>query len=134
MEQIYLFLDSNPLISIIFFAILQLWVFIPTLRKLSKFKNFFPDSQKWEVEKGETGYSIMIGNSSNKLNELVNEINEYLAKNEGTTDFGIIKDKVQNMLKRSTFARSINRFISDISKALDIGIIRNKIKSTKVIY
>ena len=99
MEQIYLFLDSNPLISIIFFAILQLWVFIPTLRKLSKFKNFFPDSQKWEVEKGETGYSIMIGNSSNKLNELVNEINEYLAKNEGTTDFGIIKDKVQNRLE-----------------------------------
>ena len=99
MEQIYLFLDSNPLISIIFFAILQLWVFIQTLRKLSKFKNFFPDSQKWEVEKGETGYSIMIGNSSNKFNELVNEINEYLAKNEGTTDFGIIKDKVQNRIE-----------------------------------
>ena len=99
MEKIYLLLDSNPLISIIFFAILQLWVFIPTLRKLNKFKKFFPDFQKWEVEEVETGYSIKISSPSKRLNELINEINEYLAKNEGTTDFGIIKDKVQNRLE-----------------------------------
>ena len=99
MEQMYLFLDSNPWISIVFFAILQLLVFIPTLLKLSKFKSFFPNYQKWEVERGESGYQIIIANSSKELNSLVNEINEYLAKNEGTTDFGIIKDKVQNRLE-----------------------------------
>ena len=96
MEQIYLFLDSNPLISIAFFAILQLWAFIPTLRKLNKFKDFFSDSENWNVEEKESGYAIHIENSSEDFTELVGEINEYLDKNEGTTDFGIIKDKVEN--------------------------------------
>lgn len=99
MEQIYLFLDSNPLISIAFFAILQLWAFIPTLRKLNKFKDFFSDSENWNVEEKESGYAIHIENSSEDLTELVGEINEYLDKNEGTTDFGIIKDKVENRLE-----------------------------------
>lgn len=99
MEQIYLFLDSNPLISIAFFAILQLWAFIPTLRKLSKFKDFFSDSENWNVEEKESGYAIHIENSSEDFTELVGEINEYLDKNEGTTDFGIIKDKVENRLE-----------------------------------
>lgn len=99
MEQIFLFLNSNPWIIIISIAIFQVGAFISTCGKLINFKNFFPDSQKWEVDKGEIGYSIVIGNSSKELNKLVNEINEYLVKNEGTTDFGIIKDKVQNKIE-----------------------------------
>lgn len=99
MENIYLFLDSNSWISIIFFAILQLWAFISTFRKLNKFKGFFSDTQNWEVEERETGYSIQIDESSEDLKELVDEVNEYLEKNAGTTDFGIIKDKVQNRLE-----------------------------------
>ena len=99
MEQVYLFLDSNPWISIVFFAILQLWAFIPTLRKLDKFKRFFSSSENWKVEEKESGYVIHVENSSDDLTELVGEINEYLEKNEGTTDFGIIKDKVENRLE-----------------------------------
>ena len=99
MEQVYLFLDSNPWISIVFFAALQLWAFIPTLRKLDKFKGFFSNSENWKVEEKESGYAIHVENSSNDLTELVGEINEYLEKNEGTTDFGIIKDKVENRLE-----------------------------------
>ena len=99
MEKVYLFLDSYPWISIIFFAILQLWAFIPTLRKLDKFKGFFSNSENWTVEEKESGYAIHIENSSEDLTELVSEINEYLEKNEGTTDFGIIKDKVENRLE-----------------------------------
>lgn len=99
MEQVYLFLDSNPWISILFFAALQLWAFIPTLRKLDKFKGFFSNSENWKVEEKESGYAIHIENSSEDLTELVGEINEYLEKNEGTTDFGIIKDKVENRLE-----------------------------------
>lgn len=99
MEQIYLFLDSNPWISIVFFAILQLGAFIPTLRKLNKFKGFFSASENWNVEQKENCYAIHVENSSEDLTELVGEINEYLEKNEGTTDFGIIKDKVENRLE-----------------------------------
>lgn len=99
MEKVYLFLDSYPWISIIFFAILQLWAFIPTLRKLDKFKSFFSDSENWNVEEKENSYAIHVESSSEDLTELVSEINEYLDKNEGTTDFGIIKDKVENRLE-----------------------------------
>ena len=99
MEQVYLFLDSNPWISILFFAALQLWAFIQTLRKLDKFKGFFSNSENWKVEEKESGYAIHVENSSEDLTELVGEINEYLEKNEGTTDFGIIKDKVENRLE-----------------------------------
>ena len=99
MEQICLYLDSNPWISIIFFSILQLWVFIPTLVKLSKFKRFFSGVKKWEVEQTSSGCSININGLSGSFKELVCEVNEYIEKNEGTTDFGIIKDKVQNRLE-----------------------------------
>lgn len=99
MEQIYIFLDSNPWISIVFFAILQLWAFIPTLRKLDKFKGFFSDSKNWNVEETESSHAILVENSSEDFTKLVCEINEYLNKNEGTTDFGIIKDKVENRLE-----------------------------------
>lgn len=99
MEQIYLFLDSNPLISIVLFAIFQLRAFVSTMRKLNRFKGYFSDSTLWEVEERETGYSIHVDDSSEDLSELVGEINEYLEKNEGTTDFGIIKDKVENRLE-----------------------------------
>ena len=99
MEQVYLFLDSNPWISIIFCAFLQLWAFIPPLLKLDKFKGFFSNSENWNVEEKESGYAIHVENSSEDLTELVGEINEYLEKNEGTTDFGIIKDKVENRLE-----------------------------------
>ena len=93
------FLDSNPWISIVFFAMLQLSAFIPTFRKLDKFKSFFSDYENWKVEEKESGYAIHVENSSDDLTELVGEINEYLEKNEGTTDFGIIKDKVENRLE-----------------------------------
>lgn len=99
MEQIYLFLDSNPWISIVFFAILQLSAFIPTFRKLDKFKSFFSDSENWNIEEKESCHAILVENSSENFTELVSEINEYLDKNEGTTDFGIIKDKVENRLE-----------------------------------
>lgn len=99
MEQIYLYLDSNPWISIIFFAILQLLAFIPTLVKLNKFKRFFSGTKKWEIEKTDYSCSIKVNGLSSNFKELVGEINEYLEKNEGTTDFGIIKDKVQNRLE-----------------------------------
>lgn len=99
MGQIYLFLDSNPLIPIVLFTILQLWVFVSTMRKLHKFRGYFSAPEKWEVDERETGYSIHVDDSSENLSELVGEINDYLEKNEGTTDFDIIKDKVENRLE-----------------------------------
>ncbi len=93
------FFDSDTWIPIIVFSILQLWLFISTLLKLNRLKHFFRNSQKWEIEEGDSGYLIKNSNLSKNIKELISEINEYLAKNEGTTDFGIIKDKVENRLE-----------------------------------
>ena len=99
MEQVFLFLDSNPWISILFFAALQLGAFISTLRKLENFNSFFSNSENWNIEEKESRHAILVENSSKDFTDLVSEINEYIDKNEGTTDFGIIKDKVENRLE-----------------------------------
>lgn len=99
MGDIFLFLDANPWVFIVFFAIFQLIAFISTILKLEKMKEFFSKSQNWRVEDRENGHTILVTNSSDGLTELVDQINVYLDKNKGTTDFGIIKDKVQNRLE-----------------------------------
>lgn len=98
MNSIYIFLDQNPWFSIIVFGIVQLWVFCTTIKKLKTFKNFFPENGEWKADIFENAYQILTPNASNEAKELVREVNEYLAKNEGTTDFGIIKDKTERRL------------------------------------
>lgn len=99
MNSIYIFLDQNPWFSIAVFGIIQLWVFCTTIKKLYIFKNFFPKSGEWKADIINNTYQILTPNASDEAKELVREVNEYLAKNEGTTDFGIIKDKTERRLE-----------------------------------
>ena len=99
MNSIYIFLDQNPWFSIAVFGIIQLWVFCTAIKKLYIFKNFFPKSGEWKADIFNNTYQILATNASDEAKELVREVNEYLAKNEGTTDFGIIKDKTERRLE-----------------------------------
>lgn len=99
MNSIYIFLDQNPWFSIAVFGIIQLWVFCTTIKKLYIFNNFFPKSGEWKADIINNTYQILTPNASDEAKELVREVNEYLAKNEGTTDFGIIKDKTERRLE-----------------------------------
>lgn len=90
--------DIEPWTWVVIFGIIQVSFFIETRLKLNHFKGYFSDSHKWTVEKNDDYYSIVVGNSSKGMDQLIEEINEYLRKNEGTADFGIIKDKVQSRL------------------------------------
>ena len=87
---------TDPVISII--ALFQFGIFIYTMYKLGKFRIYFPKKQEWSIEENNGHYAIMVNNTSSEFEKLVTEINEYLEKNEGTTDYGIIKDKVQSRL------------------------------------
>ena len=98
MDSIYIFLDQHPWISILLIGIFQLWAFSSTVRKLRKYKGFFPNIGKWTADTDGNAYRIVAPAVSDDAKELVREINEYLAKNEGTTDFGIIKDKTERRL------------------------------------
>jgi len=100
MNSIYIFLGQNPWFSIAVFGIIQLWVFFcMTIKKLKNFKQFFPKSGEWKADIFDNSYQILTPNASDEAKELVMEVNEYLAKNEGATDFGIIKDKTERRLE-----------------------------------
>ena len=99
MDAVYIFLDENPWISILVFGILQFGIFSYTIYKLIQYKNFFPKHGAWKADRYGNSYQIELPESSENAKELVREINEYLAKNEGTTDFGIIKDKTERKLE-----------------------------------
>lgn len=98
MDAVYIFLDNHPIISILFFSILQILVFGYTVLKLGKYKSFFPKDGSWESFHNGVAFQIQTPNASSEAKQLVEEVNEYLRRNEGTTDFNIIKDKTERSL------------------------------------
>ena len=98
MDAVYIFLDNHPIISILFFSILQILVFGYTVLKLGKYKSFFPKDGSWESFHNGVAFQIKTPNASSEAKQLVEEVNEYLRRNEGTTDFNIIKDKTERNL------------------------------------
>ena len=98
MDAVYIFLDNHPIISILFFSILQILVFGYTVLKLGKYKSFFPKDGSWEAFHNGVAFQIKMPNASSEAKQLVEEVNEYLRRNEGTTDFNIIKDKTERNL------------------------------------
>lgn len=93
------------IILIVFFGILQGYFFWETWKYRSMFENFF------KIEKGE-GYVISVesfpkgkfpqleevGKDKSDLNKLIGEINHYIVKTKGTTDFSVIQNKVERKL------------------------------------
>jgi ABC-type transporter Mla subunit MlaD len=98
MEHFFVFLDNYPWLSIVVFAIFQFWAFLHTFINLNKYRNFFPSKQEWKTVENGKSYLIEMPDASQDMKELVVDINEYLEKNEGTIDFGIIKDKAERRL------------------------------------
>jgi tetratricopeptide (TPR) repeat protein len=98
MEQFFVFLDNYPWVSIGVFALFQLLAFLHTVINLTKYRNFFPTKQEWKAVENGKSYLIEMPDASLDMNKLVVDINEYLEKNEGTIDFGIIKDKAERRL------------------------------------
>ena len=98
MDAVYIFLDNHPIISILVFSILQILVFGYTVLKLGTYKSFFPKDGSWESFHDGVACEIKTPNASSEAKQLVEEVNEYLRRNEGTTDFNIIKDKTERSL------------------------------------
>lgn len=69
-----------------------------TLNKLNKYKSFFPKDGNWASSYNGSNFEIRTPNASKEARQLILEINEYLRRNEGTTDFNIIKDKTERRL------------------------------------
>ena len=104
----------NIIVSIvvtIIFLCFQIKFFLETRRLCSIYKNFFARHEDYVTgDKSNNGVVQLknVGYKGSYLSQLINEINHYVIKTKGTTDFNVIQNKVErklNMLYEQTTAR-----------------------------
>ena len=91
--------------SIVFliFIYFQIKYFLEVKRYRSLFTNFFSKNEEYGTYETEVnGEAIsqlkQVGAEGSDLNTLIAEINHYVAKTKGTTDFAVIQNKVERKL------------------------------------
>ena len=82
---------------------LQLKFFFETIKYSNRFKNFFNRESDYDTYQKEDGKELItqlkqVGAEDSDLNKLIVEINHYVAKTKGTTDFSVIQNKVERKL------------------------------------
>lgn len=92
------------IISVIFLC-LQIYFFRETRKYRIMFHNFFNKRENYgtfkrEMTEGEEPITqlVQVGSQGSDLNYLIVEINHYVAKTKGTTDFTVIQNKVERKL------------------------------------
>lgn len=90
------------IIAVIFFFI-QRNYFLKTKRYRILYADFFvkqSDYSKTTLSIGQEYYPqlVKVGKTNSDLNELIKEINNYVVKTRGTTDFSVIQNKVERKL------------------------------------
>lgn len=85
------------------FLCFQLKFFIETWKLRDLFYHFFRKKKPYEVSYAEVGNEkftqmMPVGEKGSDLNQLIEEINHYILKTKGTTDFAVIQNKVERKL------------------------------------
>lgn len=85
------------------FSCLQMKYFLETRYYRNLFQNFFQKTQEFSTYKKLFGGEELtqlseVGKSDSDLNNLIQEINHYVSKTKGTTDFSVIQNKVERKL------------------------------------
>lgn len=81
----------------------QIYCFIETLKYIKLFGNFFEKKQPYSTFQKKVGDEYIpqlteVGEPGSDLNNLIKEINHYIEKTKGTTDFSVIQNKVDRKL------------------------------------
>lgn len=98
--------EGTIIAAIVVFLIflgLQLKFFFETIRYSNRFKNFFDRESDYDTYPKNDGNELItqlkqVGAENSDLNKLIVEINHYVAKTKGTTDFSVIQNKVERKL------------------------------------
>ena len=106
MEGMNNFLTIGNIISLIIaviFLIIQRYYFLKTKGYRVLYADFFKkqgEYSKTSLSIGQEDYPqlVEVGISNSDLNELIKEINNYVVKTRGTTDFSVIQNKVERKL------------------------------------
>lgn len=90
-------------ISFVVFFILQLCFFGDTAKCRRIFGDFFKRTKNYSTYEKREGEELVpqldaVGTNGSDLNNLISEINNYIAKTKGTTDFAVIQNKVERKL------------------------------------
>lgn len=101
-SSFYITIVFSIVVSLIFF-ILQFKYYRETRKYCDLYYDFFYKECDYEVFNGDVdGNSFLqlklVGKENSDLNKLLSEINHYVAKTKGTTDFAVIQNKVERML------------------------------------
>lgn len=99
----FIFTIVISIIIAIAFILVQSYNFARTRKDISIFQNFFKKTDEYHT------YSVVINNEyvpqiakvgplASDLNNLIGEINNYIVKTKGTSDFSIIQNKVERKL------------------------------------
>ena len=101
-SSFYITIVFSIAVSLLFF-ILQFKYFRETRKYCNLFYDFFFKENEYEVIKEDVdGNQIqqlkLVGEQESDLNKLLSEVNHYVAKTKGTTDFAVIQNKVERML------------------------------------
>jgi len=105
---------------IITLIILQIIVFVNVYRKIRHFKNFFPDSFKIQITKEQVSDDpedvvelLKVQDAGENFDEIAHSTNDYLRKNKGAADFGILKDISE---------RHLEKFDNEISNQINVPL------------
>ena len=96
------------IIFILALIALQIYVFAIVLKKINRFKNFFPDTLSIKIktfkineDSDETVELLDVPEQDECFLEVINSTNDYLYKNKGAAaDFGILKDISERHLEK----------------------------------
>lgn len=103
MDSIISFLADKPWLVVIAIGMAQFYIFWESRKKLSNVKTLFSKSDIY-VFKDEKSFEIGLAeNGLDAVNPLfktiIGELNDYIRKNKGTTDFSIIQNKTERIIK-----------------------------------
>ena len=103
MDSIISFLADKPWLVVIAIGVAQFYIFWESRIKLSNVKTLFSKGDIY-VLKDEKSFEIGLAeNGLDAVNPLfktiIGELNDYIRKNKGTTDFSIIQNKTERIIK-----------------------------------
>lgn len=116
---------------LVFFAI-QLYFFLDTKKCRERFASFFDREKEYgssitiEYDREEYPQIQLVGKDDSDLNELIKEINVYLFKTKGTSDYQFIQNKVERKINlrydQSTVYQSFPTYIGLMGTFLGVFI------------
>lgn len=111
------FVENISWLVAVFFAFIQLLCFLYTINKLRKAASFF-GNKGWKILEDENVAQIKISRSSTSFMKLIDELNDYILKNHGTTDFSIIQNKTDRRV-----GAILNQALSTVSFPTYLGLM-----------